>query len=325
MSRLGRLLVCVWSCSVWTTTAQTLTTGQGGIGLSDDGHAVVLAPPPVHVGEELTMAELPLSMSPPQFFLNVGTSGRYGPYALADNTPVGNAKAPYTLRMFDYGKHFTLHPPHTTNVIYGPFPATNGTLITLGSEIMTLVRFAPELRVTLSHPDKINQVPLIGIAPFNNDLLKELYGLRAKYVGLANRVDVETSDVEFQGVPRVHYSNSRRSSSPVVSTSHRDKQNARKGAELSAVRFLETLFGKFFRIRPQAITSGNTYHFGMPPGDYVFCALQKVKDPHSQGVTGSASAVWWTTFHFDGEHPFDLSLSADNTITWREIFVLDKP
>ena len=67
-----------------------------------------------------------------------------------------------------------------------------------------------------------------------------------------------------------------------------------------------------------------SYHFGMPPGDYVFCALQKVKDARTQGITGSATAVWWTTFHFDGEHPLALFLTADNAITWREIFPFDK-
>jgi len=302
--------------------AQTLTTGQGTIGLSDN--AVVLAPPPVQLGQELEMAELPLSMSPPQFYLNYGTSGRYGPYALADNTPVGNKQAPHILRLFDYGRHFTLQAPGDTNAVYGPFPATNGAVVTLGKSVMTVVRFPPKLAVSLRHPDKINQSPLIGIAPYDTALIQQLYDLRAKYAGLANRVDVETADVEFKGVPRITYSSPRRSFSPVVGTSLRDKQNAIKGAELSAIRFLETLFERAFTIRSQAITEGSTYHFGMPPGDYVFCALQKVKDPHALGVSGSATAVWWTAFRFDGEHPLALSLTADNAVTWRQIFAFDK-
>ncbi len=317
-------LCCLCCCSALAAAAQTLTSGKGGIGLSDSGAPVVLAPPPIQVGQELEMAELPLSVSPPQFYLNYGTRGRYGPYELADNTLVGDKRSPYTLRMFDYGKHFTLQAARNTNTVYGPFPATNGAAVALGNDVMTVVRFPPKLLVSLRHPGKINQSPLIGIAPLDNALRKELYALRAKYVGLANRVDAETADVELQGVPRVYSRRTGNSVSPVVSISRRDKQNVIKGAELSAIKFLETLFGQAFRIRQQAVTEGSTYHFGMAPGDYVFCALQKVKDPQAQGVTGSATAVWWTAFRFDGEQPLTLSLSAENAITWREIFTLDK-
>ncbi|HNX34423.1 MAG TPA: hypothetical protein PKM57_07340 [Kiritimatiellia bacterium] len=302
---------------------QSLNIGQGGISTSDRG-SVALAPPPRTVGQALVMADLPIAASPPLFYLNCGTSGRYGPYALADNTAVGSKQAPYLLRMFDYGQHFTLHPSNNTAITYGPFAATNGATVAIGNTVMSVLRFPPRLSVTLNHPGKINQTPLIGIAPYNSALIRELYGLRAKYVNLANRVDVDSADVQLEGTPRIYSRRAGSSFSPVVSTSARDKQNASKGAELSAINFLETLFGQAFRIRSQAITEGTTYHFGMPPGDYVFCALQKVKDARTQGITGSATAVWWTTFHFDGEHPLALFLTADNAITWREIFPFDK-
>ena len=318
-----RILFCTICSTALLAVGQSMNIGQGGIGLSDRDIAIVRAPPPIQVGQELDMAELPLDVNPPQFYLNYGTGGRYGPYALSDNTLIDNKQSPYTLRMFDYGNHFTLHAANNTNTVYGPFAATNGASVTLGKAVMTIVRFPPKLSVTLNHPDKINQQPMIGIAPYNDALIKELYGLRTKYVGLANRVDVDTADVEFTDVPRVHSKSTGSSFTPVVRTSQRDKQNAIKGAELSAVRFLDTLFGKAFHIRSQAITDGATYHFGMPPGDYILCALQKVKDPHAQGVAGSVTAVWWTAFHFDGEHPLSLSLTAENAITWREIFALD--
>jgi len=318
-----RLLFLWLCCAAVSARTQSLNIGQGGISLSDDGSAV-LAPPPIQVGQELEMAELPLSVMPPLFYLNFGTSGRYGPYALAEGTVVGSKQSPHTLRLFDYGNHFTLHPASSTNTAYGPFSATNGAAVTLGKTVMTVVRIPPKLVVSLSHPDKINQTPLIGVAPYNAALVKELYGLRAKYVGLASRVDVETADVEFTDVPRVHSNITGNSFTPVVSPSARDKQNARKGAELSATVFLEKLYGQAFRIRPQAITDGSTYHFGMPPGDYLFCALQRVKDPQAKGIAGSAMAVWWTAFHFDGSHPLTLTLTAENAITWREIFTLDK-
>jgi len=321
------MTVRAWSwfcaCAALASLGQNIDIGQGGVRMTEGN--TVLAPPPISVGEALDMAELPLRESPPQFYLNYGTSGRYGPYALADGTLVGNPQSPFTLNLFDYGSHFTLHARSGTNTVsYGPFAATNGAQVVVGGSVMTVVRFPLKLLVSLYHPGKLNQAPLIGIAPRDNALLRELYGLRAKYVNLANRVDYDTADVELEGVPRVYSRATGNTFSPIVKKSARDRQNTVKGAELSAVRFLETLMGQAFRIRSQAITDGSTYHFGMPPGDYVLCALQKIKDPLAQGVAGSSTAVWWTAFHFDGEHPLTLALTAENAITWREIFALDR-
>jgi len=301
---------------------QNIGIGQGGIRLSED--RTVLAPEPVRATQDLKMAELRVSESPPQFYLNYGTSGRYGPYALVDGTRVGSEHSPYTLKLFDYGSHFTLHASGT-NASYGPFASTNGALVTVGNSRFSVLRFPPKLLVSMTHPDKINQAPFIGLAPYDNALVRELYGLRTKYVTLANRVDYETADVELEGVPKIYNNATGNTFSPVIKKSARDKQNTIKGAERTAVRFLESLMGQAFRIRSQAITDGNTYHFGMPPGDYVFCAMQKVKDPQAQGVAGYATAIWWTPVHFDGEHPLTLSLSAENAITWREVFSIQRP
>ena len=301
--------------------SQSLVTGPGG---STENAVIIHAPPPVTAGRELRMSELPVSVTPPEFDLNYGTSGRYGPYPLTDGARIGNPQNPYTLRMFDYGAHFTLHSGASTNLVYGPFAATNGTLVTVGPTTFTLIRFPAKLSASIRHPDKINQMPTIGIAAYTPSLAKELYGLRAKYVALANRVDTETADVEFAGVPRIHSRITGNTFTPVVKKSMRDKQNTLKSAELSAVNFLETLFNRYFSIRSQAITEGSTYHFGMPAGDYILCAFQKVKDPAAQGAAGSSTALWWTAFTFDGEHSLALTLTAENAITWRELFTLDQ-
>ena len=315
----------VWAAAALSAVGQTLGTGQGGISLSDN-NTVIHAPPPVSVGQELVMAGLPMEPAPPQFYLTFGTAGRYGPYALADGTRVGSQQVPYTLRMADAGRRFTLTPSGNTNAVCGPFPATNGAAVTLGNAVLTVVRIPPELRVTVNHPGKINQMPLIGVAPYNSAVLKELYGLRTKYVGLANRVGYESADVEIADAPRIHSRVTGNTFSPVIKKSARDIQNTRKGAERSAVTFLETLFGQAFHIRPQAITDGSTFHFRMPPGDYLLCVLQKVKDSEAQGqgIAGSVTAVWWTAFQFDGERPLSATLTPDNAITWREIFTLSE-
>jgi hypothetical protein len=271
------------------------------------------------------MATLPMAVHPPLLSFTYGTTGRYGPYPLGDNTRGGNPQTPYTLRLVDVGRHFTLQAPGGSNTVYGPFPATNGAPVLLGGALMTVVRSPPPLDVSISHPGRIAQLPLIGIAPDTPAVRRELYLLRAKYQALADRVAIDTSDVALEGVPRIRTRRTGNTTvSPVVSVSRRDKQNVIKGAELTAIRFLETLFQQQFRIRSQSASGPTAYRFGMPPGDYIFCALQKVKDPEAQGAAASLTAVWWTPFTFDGDHPLSLSLTAENAITWREIFVFEE-
>lgn len=314
----------VASCACFvalSVAAQSFNIGPNGTRNGDDNF-VKLVPEPVKVAKELVMAELPAVVAPVTFYLNIGTSGRYGPYELTDGTIVGSKQVSYTLHMFDYGLHFTLQSANNTNAVYGPFAATNGAPVVLGSTLMTVVRMPPKVTVALSHPNRIAQSPTIGIAPLSRPVIQELYNLRAKYVGLADRVDNDTASAEMQGVPRVHSNITGNSFTPVIKTSARDKQNALKGAELSALVFVDKIFTQAFTIRSQAITDKSTYHFQMPPGDYVLCATQKIKDPNAASLAGSITAVWWTTFHFDGEHPISLALTADNAITWRDIFHL---
>lgn len=323
--RIGLASACVLSvaASPLALAAQTMNLGPGGV--HDGGPEIIVhAPEPVQAGRELEMSELTVQQSAPLFFLNFGTSGRSGPFELADGATVGSKQNPYTLRLADYGSRFTLTPANT-NTTFGPFTATNGAPVTLGNNLLTVLRVPPELTVSLSHPNRIAQMPLIGIAPLSPGVVQALYDLRAKYVALANRVDRDTADVEFQGVPRIHSGITGNTFTPVVKTSGRDKQNALKGAELTGIGFLEKTFSQAFSIRSQAITEGSTYHFRLPAaGDYVLCATQRVKDPKAGSAAGFTTVVWWTPLHFDGERPLALALTADNAITWREIFSFDK-
>mgnify|MGYP001390936518 CR=1 FL=1 len=309
------LSVC---CAPFLLAAQSLTIGPNGTQVSD-GRSEVLAPAPIRVGQELLMSELPVAQSPATFFLNYGTRGRAGPFELAEGATVGSPQNPFVLHMVDHGLRFTLQPAQT-NAVCGPFTATNGAPVTVGNSLMTLVRPAPKLRVSLTHANRVAQTPVICIAPYDNTVIQALYELRAKYVALANRVNNDTADVKLEGVPRIHSGFTGNTFSPVVKASSRDKQNVTKGAELSAMVFLDKVLSQHFRIRSQAITDGSTYHFQMPPGDYVLCATQRIKDPRTPSTPGTLTAVWWTPFRFDGEHPLSLNLTADNAISWREIF-----
>ncbi|MDD4101603.1 MAG: hypothetical protein PHU80_03090 [Kiritimatiellae bacterium] len=319
-ARMMTLIVCI---ALGIAHAQSLDIGQGRGGVSGR-NAVVLSPQPPAMAGELRMAVLPVFTRPPAFYLNFGTSGRHGPFELADNALVGNEHSPYRLRLSEGGQQFELLPEHDAGAAYGPFATTNGAVVKIGQTVMTMVRIPARLEVSLRHAAKINQMPMVGIAPYDQKLATELQALRTKFAALSARVDAETADIALQGVPRIRSRAVGGNFSPVVQVSKRDKQNAGKGAELSAVNFMETLFRQHFRIRSQAITEGHVYHFGMPPGDYVLCAMQKVKDAQAPGMAGSATAVWWTTFTFDGERPMAMTLAEENAVTWREVFVLSR-
>lgn len=320
LSRIAVLKICAAAAA--GAGAQTVGTGAGGSILSDDNRTV-LAPPPLRADGELVMAGLPLRVMPPRVSFLFGTSGRHGPFDFADGARVGNPQAPYVLRLLDGGARFTLSPESVTNRVSGPFSAADRTVFTLAGAEVTLVREPPELRVSVRHAGQTGRAPQLGVAPYTPEVTKALYALRTRYVGLANRVDAETADVAFQGMPRVHSRITGNTFTPVVKRSERDKRQTLKGAERSAVTFLDSLFRQVFTIRSQAITEGNVYHFRMPPGEYLLCVTQPVRDPDARGgVVGSATAVWWTAFRFDGERPVEADLNGENAITWRGIFGL---
>ncbi|HPW75610.1 MAG TPA: hypothetical protein PLJ32_06500 [Kiritimatiellia bacterium] len=319
LARMGLLKLC--AAAVASAGAQTLGTGTGGLILSDDNRTV-LAPPPVHADGELIMAELPLRVMPPRVSFLFGTSGRHGPIDLTDGSRVGNPRAPYVLRLVEGGASFTLSPESATNQVSGPFSTADRTVFTLSGAKVTLVRVPPELRVAVRHAGETGQAPKIGVSPYTPEVTKALYALRTRYVGLANRVDVETADIAFQGVPRVHSRITGNTFTPVVKRSERDKQQTLKGAERSAVTFLDSLFRQAFSLRSQAITDGCVYHFRMPPGEYLLCVMQPVRDPDARGNMGSATAIWWTAFYFDGERSLEVELNGENAITWRDLFKL---
>lgn len=316
-----RLLACC--CAPLLAAAQSLSIRPDGAHVDED-RAVVLAPEPIKLGQDLEMCELRPTFGPSAFFLNFGTSGRAGPFELREGAAVGSKQAPYTLHFVDHGMRFTLQAA-ATNATFGPFTATNGAPVLLANRVpMAFLRVPPELVVALSHSGRIAQRPSIGLAPLTPALRQTLYELRARFAGIADRHDYDTSDVALVGVPRIRNNITGNVFEPVVKRSSRDKESAAKSAEQTALVFLDKLVAQAFTIQSQAITDGLTFHFRLPAGDYVFCATQRVREPGSKSSVGSATAVWWTALHADGERPLSLILTEENAVTWREIFTLSR-
>ena len=319
-------LFCAGAFALATLTgcsAQSLSLDSGGLSVSDGGlerHAAE----PIRVGRELAMHEIPVVSFSPLFYLGYGTNRRAGPFELMNGATVGSKRNPYTLNMLDYGMRFNLRSGADTNAVFGPFTATNGAPILLGDTAFTLIRPPPDVRIAVRHPDRAQQSPFVGFAPYSPALTQSLYELRAKYAALANRVDNDTASATMQGVPRIRSGLTGNATSPVVKTSPRDKLNAIRGSEQSAMAFLQPLLERHFCLRPQASPDGATFRIPLEPGDYVMCVTQHIKVSNAGSLSGTVTAVWWTTVHPDGEHPLALELSAENAITWREIFTFPR-
>lgn len=310
------LCVCVVICfGLYCAYGQ-----YGGMGLGQPD-VIIHAPPPVRLGKELRLNAFRLDMKPPEFCLNQGTRVRLGPYPLVNGAKIGDEQAPYTLHLSADGMEFKLQAKREEKM-FGPFSTSNRSDFVIGNTPMMFLRLPPKVSVTINHPNRIGQMPTVGIAPLNPQSVQALYDLRAKIGGIVNRVNMDMSDRELVGVPRVHNSFTGNSVKPIVSVSERDKQNAERSGEISSISFLEKFFVQYCTIRSQAITDKLTYHLGLQvPGDYLLMVMQKIKPPANAAKgLGSPTAIWWTTFSFDGQSFFSGTLTPENAATWKNAF-----
>ena len=294
--------------------------------VSDGPEVVLRDPKQVVLGADLKLAPLFGEKKPPRFYLNYGMSGRAGPFELAEQAVVGSAQNPYTLHLGPELGQFTLQA-RTGDAVLGPFSATNGARITVGATPMVYVALPVGISVVLRHPDRIAQLPKIGLARVTPALIQALYQVRGQMASVAQRVNIDVADREYTEMPRIYNRATGSVFSPVVKISPRDKQDAERGGERTAVTFLDHFFAAYCRIQANAITDRTTYHFWLSePGEYLLCVMQRIKSPE-QGpgfaVMGSSTAIWLTRFVFDGSCEIRYTLDENNAASWRNVFVLE--
>ncbi|MDA3924597.1 MAG: hypothetical protein PF904_07860 [Kiritimatiellae bacterium] len=175
------------------------------------------------------------------------------------------------------------------------------------------------LSINVLHANKIAQRPRLLIAKYNPPTIKALFRLRQQYVGLINKVAYETSDVQLEGVPNINTGYGRGRSN-IIKKSSRDKETIERRTEQTAINYLQQITRTHFKIRSNAITNKHIHHFKLPPGKYVLCIQQRIKDSHSKAMLGSSTAIWWTTFTIEEGVRKELFLDESNAITWQEIF-----
>jgi hypothetical protein len=284
---------------------------------------VIHAPPPVKYGTELRLNAFRMEIQPPAFYLNVGTQYRFGPYPLVTGTVISNQMLNFTFQLSPDGKQFKLQDKK--GALAGPFSTSNRTAFVVGNTHMMFLQATPKVTVTLNHPERIGQMPTIGIAPLTTQSVQALYDLRTKVAGIVNRVNADKADREIVGVPRVYNPMTGNTSKPIIGVSDRDKQNADRSGEVSTISFLEKFYGQHCTVRAQAISGQQTYQLGVQlPGDYLLLVMQKVKSPSNTAKgQGSPTAIWWTTFTFDGRSSFSATLTPENATFWKNAFLFE--
>ncbi|MBP5321120.1 MAG: hypothetical protein J6334_09030 [Kiritimatiellae bacterium] len=321
--RLAALLtgaLCLLRATAGSLDLDARPNGLGGFNVSNSAEATIIAPDPVVPSDTFQMATLPIVYRPPTISFNVGTDRRVGPFPLIEGTPLGTATNAHRLVQVGNGS-FSIQAPDGT--VKGPFSDRHGTPVAIGTAPTTVFRVKPDFTVTLASDGFRRQKPKIGLTPVNETLATSLGELRTYFVTLINRRNLDTAPMHLSGVPRVHYRNTGVSSaSTTINVSRRDQENARWQAERGAVNALERLFEKRFRYHSYAITDRFTYHFQMPPGDYILCAMQKVQDTRSTAFAGSTTLIWWSRMTFDGQHGCSITLTPENAISWQGVFCL---
>jgi hypothetical protein len=311
--------------SLLLATLLTLPTFAqfGGMTTGGGADVVIHAPPPVKVGKELRLNAFRMEIQPPAFYLNMGTQYRFGPYPMVTGTAISNQMLNFIFHLSAEKDLFKLQDKK--GAMMGPFSNSNRTTFAIGNTQMQFLHAAPTITITLKHPDRIGQMPTIGIAPLTQQSVQALYDLRAKVAGIVNRVNVDKADREVIGVPTIHNPYTGNTSKPILVVSARDKQNADRSGEISSIAFLEKFYGQYCTVRAQAMSGQQTYQLGVQvPGDYLLLVLQKVKPP-ANAAKGSASptAIWWTTFTFDGRSSFTGTLAPENATFWKNAFLFE--
>ena len=180
-------------------------------------------------------------------------------------------------------------------------------------------KYKSSIRITVTHKHKIAQRPDVCVARYTPTLINELYRLRSSYIGLMNRVALENTDMQMEGMPNVTTGYGHRRSN-TFKRSDRDKESNKHRAEQSAILQLKRLIKSQFNVQSYGMTNHNTHHYRIQDGEYLLCVIQRVKDTESKSAMGSKTALWWTKFEIENKKPKALYLDETNAISWDEIF-----
>ncbi len=302
-------------CLVALLSAQVLTGQQ-----LDIGSRTVMpgAEPPRASAAPLLMHSLHGVMSPAPFLLVRGDNRRFGPYDYADGMRIGSATAGLVLRVVDAGK-FHLENPRD-NSLLGPFPYSNEAELTVGANLFRVLRLpsgiAGRWRIGGALPGASST---LAVARMGAATIRALRELRAQLQALEERVRYESADVLFEGLPVIRGPGGYRRDN-IVTRSQRDRENARRSAEASAIQLLERFVRDRMPLELRIAADGAFASPALPPGNYLICGLARVRDATQPNPAPSRFAVWWTECTLEKHDLVTYMLDDDNAIDWNSIF-----
>ena len=174
-------------------------------------------------------------------------------------------------------------------------------------------------QVVIAFAGMPNQTPTLAAAPLTPATLQALGQLRLELAGIYNRLSSATSARSYEGLPHIE-TNYGVSRSTVVHVSARDRENARRQAEATAGLALERFQRETMPLKAAPADKGEYRFAALPPGEYVFCGLCRIKDAGATTAATTKRAVWWTTFRVGPHGQVSLALAPGNALDWTGVF-----
>lgn len=269
----------------------------------------------------LAMASLHGTVYPGDFLLLSAQSNRFGPYSYRTDAIIGSERFPYTLQVVS-DKEFRLADPRK-NVMLGPFRYETGTTVAFDQATLSVLRLPSQVIVTLAPRGRQSREPTLAIAPLTPAVARSLTQLRATFTTIFNRLSGELATRSIEGAPIIRDAYGKVYDG-TVKPSLRDRENARRHAETTVGLLLDKFQGDEMSRRAEC-TGNLAYRFaGLPPGNYVLCALWRVQERDALSVAPAALEVWWTPFQIGAQEKLAFTLTADNACGWMGIFQFPK-
>jgi hypothetical protein len=307
-----------WAADRLSVSSTTIISPDGAATLGSPG-LTVAAPPPLAATGPLSMSEIPAVSRPAGFVLTDAAGRTFGPFAFKEGARVGAASAPYTLELTRDGTFSLIDPRSRTS--FGPFAATNGAPVTVGRTALAFARLPGSLRIQLSHRGAVGTTPLVAAGELTPALQAALYELRNGLVDVANRLAFETASVTIENQPTIITPSGHRYT-PTVRKSLRDRESARRAADLAATALLETFARANLRVPLARDPDGGYRLQPTPSGACLVCALWRVKDEDAITTAASRTVVWWTPVAAEPMADVQLNLNDDCAGDWRSVFRL---
>ncbi len=260
--------------------------------------------PPSALPDKLRLEDVlpvsdPVSLKATSLFLERGDKEgeRYGPFEMADGTPVRLGRTLFDLRTDNRDSFFLVR--RADGWTQGPFPAADGSVARLAGV---------ELRVRRAPSSIIGRVSLEGVGAtrvqvslvkMEDETAARLVRMRVEFWQIEAELDERTARRRFDA-PVIRDSSGRTIFEPVVNRSGADIARATATAARNARENVE-IFLRESQFQSVACDAPRgTFAFSaLPPGRYFVCLIAEARDPESGRIPRIEPRFWWADVELD--------------------------